>query len=218
MSFRTTMVLLAVLAVLGVGVYFFEYRPNPDPSSLDPKLQLWKLDKDTVQRVVARTGDSEQVMQKRPDGLWYLEPQDVRADYWRISGTLVRLSNMRASRSVTENPRDLATYGLDQPRASLTLRDPEGRDHTLLIGERTPNEGGYYAKLPETNTVWLVGTFNVEDIERFVREPAFEPTPAPSPGASGAPGAGSSGAPAAGATAEAVPALPTLGVPPTPSS
>ena len=103
MSLRTTAVLLAILAVLGAGVYFLEYRPNPEgPSILDTKLQIWKLDKDTVQRVVARSAQGEQVMEKRPDTLWYLMPQDVRADYWRITGTLVRLSNMRGSRRLRE--------------------------------------------------------------------------------------------------------------------
>ena len=217
MSFRMTGVLLAILVALGAGVYFFEYRPNPDPSGLDPKLQIWKFDDKTVQRVVARLGADEQVMQKRADGLWYLEPQDLRADYWRISGTLIRLANMRGSRRVTENPRDLATYGLDNPRAGLTLQTPDGVDHTLLIGEKTPNEGGYYAKQPQDNVVWVVGTFNVEDMERFVKEPALEPTPVASSTPAATPSSTPAGAstPAAGATA-APPGLPTLGVPATP--
>jgi hypothetical protein len=225
MSFRTTAILIAVLAVLGAGVYFLEYRPNPEPSGLDPKLQIWKFDDKTVQRVAVRWGDTEQVMEQRPDGLWYLEPQNARADYWRISGTLVRLANLRASRRVTDNPRDLATYGLDAPRGSLTLRTPDGRDHTLLIGEKGPTDAGYYAKQPGDNTVWLVGTFNVDDIEGFVTRPAFEPTPVPSITPSPAPVGGTPAtvdtpAPVATntpvATPGAIPGLPTLGVPGTP--
>ena len=211
MSFRSTAILLAILAVLGAGVYFFEVRANPDPSGLDPKLQIWKLDKDTVERVVARVGADEQVMQKRADGLWYLEPQDVKADYWRISGTLVRLSNMRATKRVTESPRSLADYGLDTPRAGLTLRAPDGVDHTLLIGEKSPTEAGYFAKQPESNLIWLVGTFNVEDVERFVKEPAYEPTPVPTREPSPAPAS----TPSPSAPAPAVP--PTLVVPATPA-
>jgi len=223
MSMRTTAVLIAILAVLGAAVYFFEYRPNPEgPSILDPKLQIWKLDDKTVQKVVARMGDQEQTMVKRADGLWYLEPQDVRADYWRISGTLIRLANMRASRKVTDNPRDLATYGLDKPQDALTLQDPAGVDYTLLIGAKTPNDGGYYAKTPDDNTVWLVGTFNVEDIERFVKEPAFEPTPSPSqtpsPAPAGTPEASGTAAPSGTATPAAAPGLPTVGAPATPGT
>lgn len=190
MSFRMTAILVAVLAVLGAGAYFLEYRPNPEPSSLDPKLQIWKLERDGVQRIVARVGDREQIMEKRADGLWYLMPQDVRADYWRISGTLVRLSNMRASKRVNENNTDWATYELVTPRSSLTLRDAQGVDHTLLIGGKSPTEAGYYARQPDSPILWLVGTFNVEDIERFVNEPAYEPTPSasPTPAATGTPG------------------------------
>ena len=224
MSFRSTAILLAILAVLGGGVYFFEYRPNPDPSGLDAKLQIWKFDDKTVQRVVARLGDDEQAMQKRADGLWYLEPQDLKADYWRISGTLIRLANMRASKRVTDNPRDLATYGLDKPQDALTLQTPDGVDHTLLIGAKSPTDAGYYAKQPEDNTIWLIGSFNVEDIERFVKEPAYEPTPVPSNTPSPAPesAAAPTGTPApSGTTALATatpsaPGLPTVGVPATP--
>lgn len=224
MSFRTTWIMLAVLVVLGAGVYFFEIRPRPEASSLDPKLQIWKVDKDAVDRVVARVGSDEQIMEKRADGLWYLMPQDVRADYWRISGTLIRLSNMRGSRRVTENPRDLATYGLDQPKDALTLGLPDGTSYTLLIGDKTPNDGGYYAKEPNSDTIWLVGTFNIEDIERFVKEPAFEPTPAPSPQPSVTAGTAASSTPSPSGTAAPAPAgsapvgIPTPGIAATPGS
>jgi hypothetical protein len=214
MSFRSTAILVAILAVLGAGVYFLEYRPNPEPSGLDPKLQIWNLDKETVQRVIARSSLGEQTMVKRPDTLWYLEPQDVRADYWRISGTLIRLANMRASKRVTDNPRDLATYGLDQPQDALTLQTPDGVDHTLLIGAKSPTDAGYYAKQPEDNTVWLIGSFNVEDVERFVKEPAFEPTPVPATltAPEGTPTAAAT--PVAAAPTAPPPGLPTVGVPP----
>jgi len=215
MSFRTTSVLIAILAVLAAGVYFLEYRPNPDPSSLDPKLQIWKLERDSIWRVIARSPEGEQVMVKR-EPLWYLEPQDVRADYWRISGTLVRLSNMRGSKRLRDNNQDWATYGLDNPKTSLTLTTPDNVDYTLLIGGKSPIDAGYYAREPDKDTLWLVGSFNVEDIERFVKEPALEPTPAPTtptPGGSASPGA--TGAPAAGG-GSAPAGVPTLGVPPTP--
>jgi Domain of unknown function (DUF4340) len=219
MSFRSTAILIAVLAVLGAGVYFLEYRPNPEPSGLDPKLQIWKLDKDTVQRVVARSSEGEQIMEKRADGLWYLMPQDVRADYWRISGTLVRLSNMRGSRRLKESNTDWAPYSLADPRTALTLRDGAGVDHTLLIGGKSPTEDGYYARQPDDNTLWLVGSFNVEDIERFVKEPAFEPTPVPStptaPEGTRTAATTPAAEPAAAATPTAPPpGLPTVGVPP----
>jgi hypothetical protein len=225
MSFRVTAVLVLALAVLAAGVYFLEYRPNPNPSGLDPKLEIWKFDDKTIQRVAARWDGTEQVMEQRPDGLWYLEPQNARADYWRISGTLVRLANLRANRQVTDNPADLATYGLASPRGSLTLRTPDGRDHTLLIGEKGPTDAGYYVKLPNQNTVWLMSTFNVDDIERLVKEPAVEPTPVPSitpsPAAvGGTPATVDTPAPVATATPAtappAIPGLPTLSVPGTP--
>lgn len=203
MSFRGTAILIAILAVLGAGVYFLDYRRDPNPSGLDAKLQIWSLDKETVQRVVARSAEGEEIMDKRADGLWYLLPQDVRADYWRITGTLVRLSNMRGSRRLKDNNTDWAPYGLTDPQTALTLRDGAGADHTLLIGGKSPTEDGYYARQPDDTTLWLVGSFNVEDVERFVKEPAFEPTPVPSPQAT------AEGTP----TAPATPATPTAGGP-----
>jgi hypothetical protein len=221
MSFRSTAILIAILAVLGAGVYFLDYRPNPSPSGLDPKLQIWNLDKETIQRVVARSSEGEQIMEKRPDTLWYLMPQDVRADYWRITGTLVRLSNMRGSRRLNDNNTNWAPYGLDDPQTALTLRDGAGVDHTLLIGGKSPTEDGYYARQPDDNTLWLIGSFNVGDVERFVKEPAFEPTPVPSPEptAEGAPTASAtpatppSGEPTLAAT-PVPPGLPTVGIAP----
>jgi len=127
---------------------------------------------------------------------------------------------MRGSRRLKDNNTDWATYGLDNPPDALTLRDGVGVDHTLVIGKKSPTEDGYYARQPDDDTLWLLGSFNIEDIERFVKEPAFEPTPVPSPSPTteGTPSAAAA-TPTAAATPGAAtaptppPGLPTVGIP-----
>jgi hypothetical protein len=128
---------------------------------------------------------------------------------------------MRGSRRLKDNNTDWAPYGLADPQTALTLRDGAGVDHTLLIGGKSPTEDGYYARQPDDDTLWLIGSFNVEDVERFVKEPAFEPTPVPSPqptaegtaSPAATPSPPAAGEPTAAAT-PVPPGLPTVGVAP----
>lgn len=97
-----------------------------------------------------------------------LEPRAFAADDGEVRALLGRVSALKAIRFVTDDPSaNLATYGLDQPRARITLRFSAREPLTLLLGARTgETDGDYplaYAKLEGEPTIYAVRDGLLED-------------------------------------------------------
>jgi hypothetical protein len=87
-----------------------------------------------------------------------LQPQTFAANDSEVRGLLGRVSALKAVTFVTDDAPDLSKYGLDKPRATITIRF-SGRDPlTLLLGAPTGDKDGEYAlayvKLAEEPTVY----------------------------------------------------------------
>ncbi len=110
---------LALLALVGVLVAVVVFEPGKDP---EPKPEpLTTRDPDTVTRLkLVRDGDDVIVLEKR-DGRWWLtQPWTLPARAFRVEGVLRLLEAESQSRHDLAG-LDLAKFGLDRPRASVTV-------------------------------------------------------------------------------------------------
>ena len=76
---------------------------------------------------------------------WKLKaPVEADADSSKVTSTLSRITSAKAKEFVKDPSSDLATYGLDKPRITVTARLQNGGEQTLSIGSKV--EDLYYAK------------------------------------------------------------------------
>ncbi len=113
---------------------------------------------DSVQRVVMKRADVEQILERGADGTW-AAPGGVegRPDAQVLSDILFRVSNLRAVRVADQHPKDLAVYGLDETETSLTvgLTDSDAIQKTILIGSPSGG-GGRYAMIQGQEVVFVL--------------------------------------------------------------
>jgi hypothetical protein len=85
----------------------------------------------------------------------------------RADGVLGAAVTLRAQ-DVVDPTVDLATYGLDPPQRTVTLELRDGDPVQIRFGHERPAEGGapggYYAQVDDDPTVWVVGTFNADNL------------------------------------------------------
>lgn len=75
-----------------------------------------------------------------------------------ISALFRTCANLTASETVAENPEDLSLYGLDTPRASLTIGVSEGEGLTIELGNTAPGGTGTYIQTDRDETVYLMSS------------------------------------------------------------
>jgi hypothetical protein len=153
-----------LLIVLGAWVYLQEYRGAAQREAAERQRERpLPFARPDVTSIRLENGEGAFRLQRQEE-LWRLvEPLDTAADKEAVEGILSALEYARIERRIgTED--DLKPYGLESPRATLTLGfDGNDESQTLRIGEHAPIGAHCFALLPGDGGVALVSA-SLEDL------------------------------------------------------
>jgi hypothetical protein len=190
MQFRVTAALVAVFAILAASVAYFDLG-GPAPSGTPTVAPSVVLDVPLTMVTyaeVTEAGKTAAVARKDETTWEIVSPSTEPADNRRVEDALGRVAKINATRKIDE-PGDLSAYGLAQPTIRVELR-LSGSTRELLVGNKTPDNSSYYVKTPEDGAVYVVSSFAIGELTRWLSEP---PRPRPSPTAIAKPTAASGG-------------------------
>jgi Domain of unknown function (DUF4340) len=165
---RSFLVLLVVAAALGGYLYYDSKRPPGDEKKQEkvfPDTQSDKIDRVSVKSDKGETT----VVTKQGDRWQQTQPGTVPADEAEISGITSNLASLEVQRVVDEQPADLKPFGLNPARIEVSFRQG-GKDHTLLLGQKTPTGGDLYALVSDKPRVFIIASF----LETTFNKSAFD--------------------------------------------
>ena len=148
MSFRLTGVLALAVAILGVLIAFWDRDDDTARARLEQARRAFRFDPARVDRLLIDVGDLS--IECRLDGRqWRLvKPLAARADSRAIERLLGALQELPRG-DILLPPRRAdnayAPYGLDVPRATLSIVEGSSTNR-ILIGRRTPLGDGVYVR------------------------------------------------------------------------
>jgi hypothetical protein len=138
MSTRKLLLLTGVFFALLAFVVLWERHQPTSEARAKAKRRLLDLDAKEVAALVLERPDQRKVELARSDGGWILEgPKGGAADAVTADGLvsdLARLDLLGETRSDFD-PKD---YGLDAPKATVTVKRKDGSTTTVLFGEAIP--------------------------------------------------------------------------------
>jgi len=165
---RSFLILFVLAAGLGGYLYYDSKRAPSDEKKQEkvfPDIQSDKIDQVAVK---SEKGESTTAA-KQGDRWQQTQPAAVPADEAEISGITSNLASMEISRVVDEQASDFKQYGLDPAHIEIRFRQG-GKDHTLLVGQKTPTGSDLYARVPEKPRVFLVPSY----LEATLNKSPFE--------------------------------------------
>jgi hypothetical protein len=99
-----------------------------------------------------------------------------------VTGLVSGLANLSVSKFVTDEPGDLATYGLDQPSATVVLTPKKGEPVTITFGKPVPDEPSLvYAKRADRNQIVALESYRLMSIPEKLSDIADVPAPPVTP-------------------------------------
>lgn len=143
MSWKGTWTLLGCAALLFGFIYFFEQHHKGTAEQGGPPPPLLSLKPKEVTAIQLRRTNQFVLRVERTNANWSLvAPLGYPAQPYAIEGLLQTLANLRSQASISmeelaETKRSVAEYGLDVPRATITLQQGSHRNE-ILIGAKTP--------------------------------------------------------------------------------
>jgi Domain of unknown function (DUF4340) len=138
---KPTLILLLCAIVLGVGVYYFDWkRSQNEKPPVDTSKPAFSIDASNVSSFTlahpAQAGDVPIRFEKR-NGTWRIvQPIDTQADQSTVDGIVDQLAEGHVAQTEPGTADRRKAYGLDPPQASLEFEVGNGAKHTLLIGNK----------------------------------------------------------------------------------
>ncbi len=159
--YRNAIILLAIVALL-VGAYFVisNIKPADDVTddSSDEYVRLTDYTTDKIESLTLVNPEGTFIIVKK-DTEWVLSsPTDLKYDSSVLSSIVINAASIACDKVIEENAQDLTIYGLDNP-VTVKLKDTDGKETVLEVGDMTPTKGGYYIKEAGKNDVYIVSSY-----------------------------------------------------------
>jgi hypothetical protein len=167
---RNTLFLLVIGLALGAYVYFVEMKREPKPEAAEAaRTKVFKdLDAAKIESVTVKASAGDSTTLKKTNDAWQIvAPAESAVDVSEVSSVTTNLASLESTRVVDEQPKDLAKFGLAEPRVDITFRAAGDKaDRRLQLGSKTPTGGDLYAKLANEPKVFLVPSYLESSLDR----------------------------------------------------
>ena len=139
------------------------------------KTDLFSFDVSQTPFVMFMDGNNVEGFRTTDSGWEYFPESDIAIDANQVVNYLLRIKGLRAVRYVEYGASDLAAYGLDKPRFTVTIKEGETIQNPLEISDRTTSEGERFAKFYDSTDVFVLPPDVLDqiriDITEFVQAP-----------------------------------------------
>lgn len=125
--------------------------------------KILKFDRDKTDSLVLAKGTASMELARNGSDWRVVTPGPSRSDYSAIEGFVGRLASANMSKLVEENPQDLAKYGLDKPRMTVTLG--AGSAKSVLEVGKTDN-GDMFARDAARPLVFTLDSTLATDLDK----------------------------------------------------
>ena len=157
-EFWKTGLLVLVLAGLGSYIWFVERKQEPKREGEREKVTLLTVDKAKAKQVTLATSGGDTIKLVKEGAGWKLvSPFTAPADTSAVESMLTSLEKLEADEVVSDQPGDLAQYGLATPSRTVSALLEGAKDPlSVQFGAKAPDGSSVYAKTPSGPKVYLV--------------------------------------------------------------
>ena len=168
MSARVTAVLLVVFVALCAAYWWALSREDRNKVRVFEAKRVFSIKPGDLRKISIQRLDETPTVATRADEKesWAIvqpRPIDAFQHAWtRAADALANLSN---ERPINAGPVDLAQYGLDKPRVTVTATTADGKELRVALGAGDPTQTRVYAKTADMG-IFMVPKEAVTDLDR----------------------------------------------------
>ena len=158
---RTTVIVIAIIAVLAAGFYFLLKTEPKDETDAAPSftptptITLFKTEKENIAAIKITSEGSSYTVSKGGDGKWVVNNDPaIKISQSKADTLAYECSSITVKQLVKENVTDFAPYGLNDPYARVEISLTDGAMQNVLIGALTADGSLRYIMLEGEDKVY----------------------------------------------------------------
>jgi hypothetical protein len=184
---KPTIILLAVLAVLGLFAWWFEFSPSSETRKSTPTVTevprpfaSWKFENTRLIEYKSPDGTELTIRMGKDLNTWSIDQlKDTPVDSGKVIQVLTELLKLKPQTKL-EPVTDEASMGLGKKARILKLADSSGSSIEIQMGSETAIKSGTYIKVG--SDYYIINTQVIKNMEPFLtKEGLLASTELPSP-------------------------------------
>ena len=166
--------MVVLLGLMG-ALYWSNRHPKSaetaEASAEAPAPKILTLKEDDISKIDLKRKDAGDVDLAKNNGKWQINaPKQLAADQTTVSTMLSSLSSLSSERLVEEKASDLSPYGLTAPPFEADITEKDNKTQKLLLGDNTPTGNAVYAKLEGDPRVFILSTYEKNNIDKSLND------------------------------------------------
>lgn len=157
-TFRNTIIMLLILGVLAGYYYYAKSTKKPAPST-----NIISISKSKISYVDIKDAGNELAIKKNGSTYNVTKPVSYKADSTSTDDLFNSISGLKYSRKFTDT--DVKKYGLDKSVFIISVSSNDGKKEDLIVGNKSPVGNSYYAKLKNSNYIYVVDASSIENLQ-----------------------------------------------------
>ncbi|HKS81819.1 MAG TPA: DUF4340 domain-containing protein [Candidatus Acidoferrales bacterium] len=137
---KPTLILLLCAIILGVAVYYFDYRKSLNAKPADTEKLAFTLQPSDITSLTLSfpaKPSTPAIHFTQQKGTWQItQPIETGADQPSLQSISNAISNARISQTEPGTPDRLSAFGLSTPAVSVEFQLQDGKKHSLLLGNK----------------------------------------------------------------------------------
>lgn len=167
---RSTIILIALLVILGAVTYFLLPSRQEHETSYEPRDIDVKVDSASVVKIeIEQKGKSVTI--ENMSGKWMLtSPIHYAADATAIKQLLSGLSKFKVGSLISSNPEKQSIFQVDSTGTRIAVTDRSGKTVAIIVGKMGPSFSEVYFRVPAVKDVYLGEGLDTWTINKDVKE------------------------------------------------
>src|SRR5687768_8009804 len=162
MNFKTTIVLVALLAVAGLVALLSRDKGGDDAQqTIQSQQKVLDVEPGDVTKLTITSADNKKLVLERSGTAWRLsEPVAAAAESFEVDSLLRSITGLESTSIIT----DATATGLDKPRYTVDLTTADGKTQTLLVGDKTAVGDSLYVARKDKSQTLVVAASLLENL------------------------------------------------------
>jgi hypothetical protein len=168
MNFKTTVVLIIVLAVAAGVMFFTREKSGEAPKTAEQKQRIFaELKPEDVTKIVVTPSEGPRTVLEKTTAVWrMIEPVNAGAEAFEVDGLVRQVVELQSLGKVQTSGADAGATGLTSPHYTIEMTDKAGKSYRLLVGEKSPVGDSLYVSTAGPGEAQVVAADLLEHLEK----------------------------------------------------
>lgn len=167
MSLRNTLIVLALLVVVGGYALYLNHQP---PSNANPK--VYTIAGKDIKKIELKSPDRDIVLERSGDDKWNItKPVKAAAEAENVEAIANQIANLEVTGTADEHPTNLAPFGLAVPAVTVIVTTKDDKTlPAITVGKQAPIGNAGFIKVADKPAVVMVAPSFAADVNRQVND------------------------------------------------